>query len=172
MPCNSSCVFYSCCAQHCSWDYGGHACRLGSTQCLHTGDRRSRSAGVVTLSTSYMSLSLAAVEGAAPVTTSCFRALTRALKELPPLMSMRFRAQPPNTIFSCNTPKKTVKSHDVLLFHPLPSLFVCLQKDVNGTVFSCGWYIQVWSRMYACGMQDSVVVLQHLSPMTACKSSF
>ena len=88
-----------------------------------------------------MSLSLAVVEGAAPVTTSCFRALTRALKELPPLMSMRLRAAPPKTIFSCNTPQKTVKSHDVLLFlHPC-AVFVCLQQNVNGTVFFGGWYV-------------------------------
>jgi len=164
MPCNSSCMLYSCCAQHCSWDYGGHACRLGSIQCLHTGDRRSRSAGVVTLSISYMSLSLAVVEGAAPVTTSCFRALTRALKELPPLMSMRLRAAPPNTIFSYNTPKNAVKSHDLLLFLPA-SPFVCLSpKGCQSR-----WYKQPWSLINACGMQDSIVVLQHLSPVIACK---
>ncbi len=127
-----------------------HTFVVTSKQYIHTGDRRSRLARVVTLSTSYMSLSLAVVEGAAPVTTSCFRALTRALKELPPLMSMRFRAAPPNTIFSCNTPKKAVKSNVVLPF-PAP-LFLGSQMDVNSTVFSRGWYIQVWFPVYVCGM--------------------
>ena len=89
-----------------------------------------------------MSLSLAVVEGAAPVTTSCFRALTRALKELPPLMSMRLRAAPPNTILSCNDPRKAVKSNVVLPFPlPPPPLFffgtnktsMALLSPTNGT---------------------------------------